>query len=32
MMGMVKALNDPDIQRAVGFFLDFAKRYGAKMK
>ena len=31
MFGLVGALRDPDIQRALGFFIDFGRRFGQAM-
>lgn len=30
-IGLFRALNDPDIQRALGFLVDFGKRFGQAM-
>lgn len=31
LMGMFRALQDPDVQRAMGFLVDFGKRFGQAM-
>jgi len=31
LTGMLKAMRDPDVQRAFGFFLTFAKSFGSKI-
>jgi uncharacterized protein YjgD (DUF1641 family) len=30
-MGLLSALGDPDVQRAVGFLVTFAQRFGARL-
>jgi uncharacterized protein YjgD (DUF1641 family) len=31
-VGLLRALNDPELQRSLGLFLDFAKRFGQRIK
>ncbi len=31
MFGVLGAMRDPDVQRALGFFVEFGKRFGQKM-
>jgi hypothetical protein len=31
-MGLLKALGDPDVQRALGFLVDFAGRFGRRLQ
>ena len=31
LIGLVKALGDPDIQRALGFLVNFAARFGSRL-
>ena len=32
LFGLIRALGDPDVQRALGFFLAFAKSFGSRCK
>jgi uncharacterized protein YjgD (DUF1641 family) len=32
LFGMIRAMGDPDVQRALGFFLAFAKSFGSRCK
>jgi uncharacterized protein YjgD (DUF1641 family) len=32
LVGLLKALNDPDMQRSLGLVIDFAKRFGQRIK
>ncbi|MCB0197089.1 MAG: DUF1641 domain-containing protein [Anaerolineae bacterium] len=32
LFGLLRAMQDPDVQRAMGFFMDFSKRFGRSIK
>jgi uncharacterized protein YjgD (DUF1641 family) len=32
VLGLVKALGHPDVQRALGFFVTFAERFGSRLR